>query len=43
MVRSHLQGGREAGGLLQDRVNFQVMGSNEWQHAPSVEAMGKGS
>jgi uncharacterized protein len=29
--------------LLQDRVNFQVMGANEWQHAPSIEAMGNGS
>jgi putative CocE/NonD family hydrolase len=28
--------------LLQDRINFQVMGSNEWQHAPTLEAMGKG-
>ncbi len=26
-------------GLLQDRVNFEVMGSNEWQHAPSLAAM----
>jgi predicted acyl esterase len=28
---------------LQDRVNFEVMGANEWQHAASLEAMGKGS
>jgi putative CocE/NonD family hydrolase len=29
--------------LLQDRVNFEVMGANEWQHAPSIDAMGTGS
>ena len=34
--------GTEKPSLLQDRVNFQVMGSNEWQHAPSLEAMHKG-
>jgi len=25
--------------LLRDRVNFQVLGANEWRHAPSVAAM----
>ena len=25
--------------LLADRVNYQVMGANQWRHAPSVEAM----
>ena len=25
--------------LLRDKVNYQVMGTNEWKHAPSVEAM----
>jgi uncharacterized protein len=25
--------------LLQDRVNFEVMGANEWQHVPSLSAM----
>jgi uncharacterized protein len=35
--------GAERPAALQDRVNFQVMGSNEWQHAPSLEAMGKGT
>jgi putative CocE/NonD family hydrolase len=34
--------GAEKPPLLKDRVNFQVMGSNEWQHAPTLEAMGKG-
>jgi uncharacterized protein len=26
--------------LLKDRVNFEVMGANEWQSAPSLAAMG---
>jgi putative CocE/NonD family hydrolase len=26
--------------LLQDRINYQVMGSNAWKHAPSLAAMG---
>jgi putative CocE/NonD family hydrolase len=26
--------------LLQDRVNYEVMGANVWRHAPSLEAMG---
>lgn len=25
--------------LLRDRVNYQVMGANEWKHAPSIAAM----
>ena len=25
--------------LLMDRINYQVMGANEWRHAPSLEAM----
>lgn len=25
--------------LLRDRVNYQVMGTNRWRHAPSLEAM----
>lgn len=25
--------------LLADRVNYQVMGANEWRHAPSIEKM----
>jgi len=35
--------GADKPALLQDRVNYEVMGSNEWQHAPSLEAMGKGT
>jgi uncharacterized protein len=29
--------------LLKDRVNFEVMGANEWHHAPSLDATAKGS
>jgi putative CocE/NonD family hydrolase len=29
--------------LLADRVNFEVMGANEWRHAASLEAMADGS
>lgn len=25
--------------LIQDRVNYQVMGANRWEHAPSIDAM----
>ncbi len=28
--------------LLKNRVNYQVMGGNEWKHAPSIEAMANG-
>jgi hypothetical protein len=31
--------GAAAPPLLTDSVNYQVMGSNEWRHAPSLEAM----
>ena len=39
----HIFKGTELPAVLQDRVNYQVMGSNEWRHAPSLEAMGKGT
>jgi putative CocE/NonD family hydrolase len=26
--------------LLKDKVNYEVMGANEWRHAPSISAMG---
>jgi hypothetical protein len=26
--------------LLKDKINYQVMGANEWKHAPSLEKMG---
>ena len=29
--------------LLQDRVNYQLAGANEWRHAASLEAMANGS
>ena len=29
--------------LLKESVNYQVMGANEWQHAPSLDAMSGGS
>ena len=29
--------------VLSDRVNFEVMGANEWRHAPSLDAMADGS
>lgn len=29
--------------LLKDRVNYELMGANQWQHAPSVEAMANGT
>ncbi|HEY6484583.1 MAG TPA: CocE/NonD family hydrolase [Steroidobacteraceae bacterium] len=35
--------GGERPALLKDRVNFEVMGANEWRHAPSLEAMAKGT
>jgi len=28
--------------LLKDRVNYQVMGGNEWKHAPTLPAMSNG-
>jgi uncharacterized protein len=28
---------------LKDRVNFEVMGANDWRHAASLEAMSKGT
>jgi predicted acyl esterase len=29
--------------LLQDRINYQVMGANTWEHAPSIDSMANGS
>lgn len=28
--------------ILQDRVNYEVMGANQWRHAPSLDAMHDG-
>jgi putative CocE/NonD family hydrolase len=35
----HVLRGKPKPGLLADRVNFEVMGANEWRHAPSLGAM----
>jgi putative CocE/NonD family hydrolase len=37
-----LRGGRKPA-LLKDRVNFEVMGANQWRHAPSLDAMVHGA
>lgn len=33
-----MRGGKKPA-LLQDKINYQVMGSNEWKHVPSLEKM----
>ncbi len=38
----HALKGAKRPALLQDRVNYQVMGANEWRSAPSLEAMANG-
>ncbi|HMI73271.1 MAG TPA: CocE/NonD family hydrolase [Steroidobacteraceae bacterium] len=35
----HVFKGAATPALLTDSVNYQLMGSNEWQHAPSLDAM----
>jgi uncharacterized protein len=35
----HIFKGGATPSLLKDSVNYQVMGSNEWRHAPSLDAM----
>src|ERR1700749_4507869 len=39
----HVLKGAAAPALLSDRVNYQVMGADEWRHAGSLEAMADGS
>jgi uncharacterized protein len=39
----HVLKGSAAPPLLKNRVNFEVMGANEWHHAASIEAMAKGA
>lgn len=39
----HVLKGAAVPTLLQNRVNYQVMGTNEWRHAPSLEAMANGT
>ena len=36
----HVFKGAARPALLQDRINYQVMGANVWKHAPSLAAMG---
>lgn len=38
----HVLKGAAAPALLQSTVNYQVMGANEWRHAPSLEKMSDG-
>ncbi len=33
----HVMRGGPMPALIQDRINFEVMGANEWRHAPSLE------
>lgn len=40
---NHIFKGAEKPELLKDRVNYQVMGGNEWKHAPTLPAMGNGT
>lgn len=35
----HVLRGRPKPALLKDRINFELMGSNSWRHAPSIEKM----
>jgi putative CocE/NonD family hydrolase len=39
---NHIFKGAAKPDLLKDRVNYQVMGGNEWKHAPTLPAMGNG-
>lgn len=39
----HVLKGAQTPALLQGRVNYEVMGGNEWRHAQSIEAMGNGT
>jgi uncharacterized protein len=39
----HALKGAAAPAQLSDRVNFEVMGSNEWRHVPSLQAMADSS
>jgi hypothetical protein len=39
----HVLKGGPVPALLQGRVNYEVMGGNEWRHVQSLEAMGNGS
>jgi putative CocE/NonD family hydrolase len=36
---SYVFRGAKKPAILQDKVNFEVMGANEWRHAPTIQAM----
>jgi putative CocE/NonD family hydrolase len=36
----HVLKGASLPAPITDKVNYQIMGTNEWHHAPSIEAMG---
>ncbi len=36
----HVFKGAPLPAILKDKVNFEVMGANEWRHVPSISAMG---
>lgn len=39
----HVLKGAGRPAMLKDRVNYQVMGANEWKHAPTIAAMANAS
>lgn len=39
----HIMRGGKKPALLKDKINYQVMGANEWRHAPSLEKMSNGT
>jgi uncharacterized protein len=39
----HIFKGTAVPALLKDRINYELMGTNEWRHAPTLEAMASGS
>ncbi|HXO20243.1 MAG TPA: CocE/NonD family hydrolase [Thermoanaerobaculia bacterium] len=40
---NHVFKGGPKPALLKDRINYEVMGADEWKHAPSLDAMGNRS
>ena len=40
---NHVFKGGDLPPLLKNQVNYEVMGANEWRHAPTLEAMSKAS
>src|SRR3954451_24036239 len=37
----HVFKGAPRPAILKDKINYEVMGANEWRHAPSLAAMGE--